>query len=99
MARTKWAKRFMPGWWHQKQDRKARIARVRERDGDRCWCCGMPMRFGAPFNTRRSATVEHVLALSQGGTWALENLKLCHKGCNRHLGTNKPEQKQRMRFG
>ncbi|QNP45251.1 HNH endonuclease [Sphingomonas sediminicola] len=51
----------------------------------------------APFNTRRSATIEHVLAQANGGTDDLDNLRLCHKGCNRHLGTNPPEQKERMR--
>jgi 5-methylcytosine-specific restriction endonuclease McrA len=55
------------------------------------------MRFGPPYNTRQSATVEHLLALSLGGTWAVDNLRLCHKGCNRHLGIEKPEQKEKTR--
>ena len=56
------------------------------------------MRFGQPLNRGKAATIEHVLPLSDGGTWALENLRLCHKGCNQHLGTNTPEQKERMRL-
>lgn len=56
------------------------------------------MRFGAPFNTRRSATIEHLQPKAEGGTCELDNLVLCHKGCNKHLGTNSPAQKQRMRL-
>ena len=55
------------------------------------------MRFGLPHNTRRSATLEHREARANGGNYDLENLVLCHKGCNKHLGTNTPEQKERMR--
>jgi 5-methylcytosine-specific restriction endonuclease McrA len=57
------------------------------------------MRFGIPYNRGRAATIEHVSPLSDGGTWALDNLRLCHVGCNRHLGANTPEQKERMRIG
>ena len=98
MAKRKLIKAWMPGWWHTRQKRKARVAEVRHRDGDDCWRCGFPMRFGPPYNVGKSATVEHVLALASGGTWALENLRLCHVGCNRHLGVNSPEQKERMRM-
>ena len=71
---------------------------VRQRDGDICWRCGHGMDFTEPRKGRKSATIEHVMPLSLGGTWALENLVLCHVGCNRHLGANPPEQKQRMRL-
>ena len=70
------AKYFMPGWWHKRQERKARTAKLRQRDGDNCWRCGHPMRFGPPHNVGRAATVEHHTPLSMGGTWALDNLRL-----------------------
>ena len=79
--------------------KRKRRRQVRARDGDIWWRCGHPMRFGFPHNTRRSATIEHREAQANGGTWELENLVLCHKGCNKHLGTNTPEQKERMRIG
>jgi len=97
MAR-KIAKYFMPGWWHKRQERKARVAKVRERDGDNCWRCGHPMRFGPPYNVGKAATVEHHVPLSKGGSWALGNLRLCHLGCNRHPSNHAPEQKERMRL-
>ena len=86
-------------WWSAKQRRKRELAaQVRGRDGEDCWRCHHPMRFGLPFNTRRSATIEHLLAKGHQDRWKLENLRLCHKGCNKHLGTNTPEQKERMRL-
>jgi 5-methylcytosine-specific restriction endonuclease McrA len=88
---------FQPGWVFRRARRK-RIAALRARDGDNCWRCNRPMRFGAPFNRGKAATVEHVLARALGGTDDLGNLRLCHIGCNRHLGTAPPEQKERMRI-
>ena len=71
---------------------------VRKRDGDDCWRCHKPLRFGPPFNVGKAATIEHVKPLADEGSWELDNLRLCHKGCNKHLGTNTPEQKERMRL-
>lgn|SRR5688572_28362233 len=98
MAKKKKFKHFMPGWWHRKQERKATAAFVRSRDGDLCWYCAKPMRFGPPFNMGKAATVEHVLPTSKGGTWSRDNLRLCHVGCNRQLADKEPEQKERMRL-
>ena len=93
------SKHWKPWWVRRKQDRKLRRDQVRERDGDDCWRCGHPMRFGGLPNCGRAATIEHLVPLANGGTWALENLVLCHKGCNKHLGTNTPDHKERMRIG
>src|SRR5690606_12266169 len=89
---------FLPGWVVKSQRRKERAKQVRARDGDNCWRCGHPMVFDGPHpNAGRAATVEHLVPLSKGGTWALDNLRLCHVGCNRHLADHDPEQKERMR--
>jgi hypothetical protein len=56
------------------------------------------MRFGAPHNRGKAATIEHLTSLCHGGGWGLDNTVLCHVGCNRHLGTHTREQKQRMRI-
>ncbi|WP_420606572.1 HNH endonuclease [Novosphingopyxis sp.] len=77
--------------------RKKALKLLRARDGDTCWRCGHPMRFDGAPNCGKAATIEHRLPLSKGGSWALENLCLCHVGCNRHLGAHPPEQKERMR--
>lgn len=90
---------FMPGWVFTARRRKDRAEQVRARDGDDCWRCGHPMVFDPRHpNAGRAATVEHVMPLSKGGTWALDNLRLCHVGCNRHLADRDPEQKERMRL-
>lgn len=90
--------RFLPGWFFQRAKRRQRVADVRARDGDLCWRCHNPMRFGGKPNCGKAATVEHVRPLSKGGTWALDNLRLCHVGCNRHLRDHDPAQKERMRI-
>ena len=98
MPRKKSLNRFLP-WWVQRHLRnKQKRNAVRQRDGDNCWRCGHPMRFGPPFNVGKAATIEHWNPKAHGGTWALENLRLCHLGCNRHLGAHPPEQKDRMRL-
>jgi hypothetical protein len=51
--------------------------RLRERDGDACWVCG--------HDLGDNATIEHKVALANGGTWALGNLALAHRECNRAL--------------
>lgn len=90
---------FLPAWVFKARRRKLRFAQVRERDGDKCWRCGHPMVFdGKHPNAGRAATIEHVIALASGGTWALDNLRLCHVGCNRHLKNHDAAQKERMRL-
>jgi hypothetical protein len=91
-------KRFLPWWMKKHLKKRAKIAEIRQRDGDNCWRCHRPMRFGPPYNVGKSATVELKLPKALDGTSALENIVLCHVGCNRHLGANTPEQKQRMRL-
>ncbi|HZF44127.1 MAG TPA: HNH endonuclease [Sphingomonadaceae bacterium] len=88
----------LAGWVHRLLKRRAKRAALRARDGDDCWRCGHKMRFDGKPNCGKAATVEHVLPLSRGGTWALGNLRLCHVGCNRHLAANTPEQKEAMRI-
>ena len=92
-------KRWFLPWWMRKQLGKRGLCKeIRERDGDNCWRCHSPMRFGQPFNRGKAATLEHLLPKGHKDRWKLENLVLCHGGCNRFLGTNTPEQKERMRL-
>jgi 5-methylcytosine-specific restriction endonuclease McrA len=92
------ARKWVP-WWIERHRRKRALREaLRKRDGDNCWRCHQPMRFGPPFNRGKAATIEHRTAQANAGGWELENLVLCHVGCNRHLGTNAPQQKERMRL-
>lgn len=88
---------FLPGWAHQRRKRE-RLAKLRALHGDKCWRCNRQMRFDGPPNCGKAATVEHLLPKSKGGTDELDNLRLCHVGCNRHLADAMPEQKNRMRI-
>lgn len=71
--------------------------RLRARDGDACWLCGQAMDFAAKPNSKKAPTREHLQPLSVGGTDALDNLVLCHPGCNRQLGDRPRADKEKMR--
>jgi len=55
--------------------------RLRERDGDECWFCGLPMG--------DDCTLEHLVPKSKGGSNALDNFALAHAKCN-HAAADKP---------
>ena len=81
----------------EREERSRRVAALRAAYGDNCWRCGHPMSFYL-LATRRRATIEHRQAKTHGGTSEWTNIRLCHPGCNRHLGTNPPDHKRRMRL-
>lgn len=62
-----------PDTWHK----------VFERDRGCCRYCGVDLL--ANFSAYCSATVDHVIARSAGGTDDLSNLVLACSGCNGHL--------------
>ena len=90
---------FMPGqqWFFARKKKMGKVARLRERDGDNCWLCEGKMRFGGLPNIGKAATVEHLQPLSKGGNWEMDNLALCHLGCNRHLKDFDRAHKEKMR--
>ena len=90
--------KYLNPWMFKREKERQRFAKVREKNGDNCWRCHHPMNFSEPRNKRRSATVKHLLARASGETSRLDNLVLCHSGCNQHLAANSPEQKVRMRL-
>jgi hypothetical protein len=73
------------------------IEQLRARDGDNCWLCDGRLSFNALPNSKKAPTREHLLAKSLGGTDALDNLVLCHPGCNRQLGIRPKADKLEMR--
>jgi 5-methylcytosine-specific restriction endonuclease McrA len=67
-------------------------ARLRERDGDACFFCGFRIRFDKSDRHRWGPTIHHVKPKRDGGTNALDNLKLAHCRCHReHHGTENAE--------
>lgn len=56
---------------------------VLARDGWRCQLCGEPIDPYAPPRSPRSATVDHIVAVLDGGSWYnLANLRAAHLVCN-----------------
>ena len=76
-------------WREQREKRRLKRALLK-RDGDRCWLCTRPMPKGCE-------TIEHLIAKALNGTDALENLVLCHQGCNVHLKDRSLDQKFKIR--
>jgi 5-methylcytosine-specific restriction endonuclease McrA len=70
--------------------RRAIVDALKARDGGECWLCFRVIRKG-------KETLEHLLAQSLGGTYALENLVLCCGGCNRQLSNRPVADKWKMR--
>jgi 5-methylcytosine-specific restriction endonuclease McrA len=92
---------YFPGqsWYFQRKNKLTKRDELRARDGDNCWLCGHKMRFGGIPNIGKAATIEHLRPLSKGGTSAIDNLALCHVGCNRHMRDFDRPHKEKMRAG
>jgi 5-methylcytosine-specific restriction endonuclease McrA len=69
---------------------------LRRRDGDRCFYCGVLMFFGRlPRGEAQAsewyATIDHVVAISNGGSHTWENVVLACAECNRGKGYRSAE--------
>lgn len=62
--------------------RRKKLAQVIDRDGLECWICGRVVELSAPPNRKRTPSLDHIVPLSEGGTNALDNLRLAHNVCN-----------------
>ena len=78
-------------------DNLSTIDRLRARDGDHCWLCGLPIDFKAEPNSAKAWSIEHLLSSCHGGSDRLENLALCHPPCNRSLANRPVVRKVKMR--
>lgn len=58
------------------------LAEIAERDGWRCQLCGRMVSKTAKWPARNSASIDHVVPLSEGGTDLRANVQLAHFGCN-----------------
>lgn len=65
-------------------------AQLLARDGDCCWFCGKLL-------AAAESNVEHLIAISQGGTNALANLILAHNECNTKAGNMPVHKKLELR--
>ena len=77
---------------------KSKVPLLWNRDGNRCWLCEGILDKDAPVGSKKRPTVEHLDAISNGGSRTdLSNLVLCHSGCNKLLGNRPREEKEKMR--
>lgn len=56
------------------------IEAIKKRDGDECFFCYKP------FTAEKPETIEHLLAITSGGSNAIANLALAHQECNMVAG-------------
>jgi hypothetical protein len=76
------SKRLCDGCRHRSASLYMSADALRQRDGDNCHLCGLPVPMTARKPHPLAAEVDHVLPISRGGTHAPENLALTHKTCN-----------------
>lgn len=62
------------------------LAALYERDGGRCGLCGEPVDKILRGPNPGAASVDHVIALTRGGTHTWRNVQLAHFGCNSAKG-------------
>src|SRR5699024_11540900 len=63
------------------------IYKLIERDGEYCYLCGDGVHFNNHYNDPKYPTIEHVLAIANGGTHSWDNVKVACRDCNNHKGT------------
>lgn len=57
-----------------------------ERGGGRCGICGEPVDRALWWPDPMSATLDHIVALADGGTHEPDNAQLAHMSCNARKG-------------
>ena len=63
------------------------IYKLIERDGEQCYLCGDTVHFNVHYNDPKYPTIEHILAIANGGTHSWDNVKVACRDCNNHKGT------------
>lgn len=67
----------------RRQQTKAYLA---ERDGDRCHLCHKPIDLELAYPHSRSASIDHLVPVADGGSNDATNLALAHLACNIRRG-------------
>lgn len=62
------------------------IAVLKERDGNTCRICGIPVHESARPPHPEAATIDHIVALAHGGEHSYRNTQLAHHRCNTAKG-------------
>ncbi len=72
------------------------IGYLYKRDGGRCQLCGKTVKMGLHRFDPRSATIDHIVPLSQGGKHSKPNTQLAHRFCNMSKGARRVGQLRLM---
>ena len=80
-------------WTFKRDQEAARVAALRQRDGDSCTRCRRPMRFDLPPGHDLGAK-----AVALGSGDGLQGLCLTHGNCNAQAGDNTEEVRERVRL-
>jgi hypothetical protein len=70
---------------------------LRASHGENCWWCLKPMDFSPKARATQVPTIEHLQPKALGGGNELDNLRLCHPGCNKQLADRTRAEKERLR--
>lgn len=74
------------------------LAEIAERDGFKCGLCGRGVDMDLKYPHPRSASVDHIVPLSKGGSDLKSNVRLAHLGENVTRG-NRTEWEQELLIG
>ena len=72
--------RFLNPWKQRREAEQARVAAIRQRDGDSCRRCRRPIRFELPAGHDQGARIEAILCGEDADS--LDNQCLTHGRCN-----------------
>lgn len=75
-----------------KFDRGITIEKLMKRDGERCYLCGDAVLFDLHYLHPKYPTIEHVLAIKNGGTHSWDNVKVACRECNTRKSTTLVEE-------
>jgi 5-methylcytosine-specific restriction endonuclease McrA len=71
--------RAIPATKRQRGRSSVECVTIRKRDGDNCFLCGH-------YVSEATESVEHLVALTHGGTQHISNKFLAHEHCNKEVG-------------
>lgn len=74
--------RIDKSWWIPGDERQS----IYERDGSICQLCDEPVDLDLDARAAMSATLDHIVPRSLGGTNEPANLRLAHRACNSKRG-------------
>jgi hypothetical protein len=74
--------RYVTPWKYRRAQEAARVAQLRERDGDDCRRCRRPMRFDLPHGHDSGPRIVQLVFAQHGEAGELHNQCLCHGRCN-----------------